>query len=233
MQMVTTTATAIVRNEPVNEKAALRLSEILGAYSLEEPFLPCLAEVPSGSHLALFGENPSAARMVEFWYILHGLVKAENCIYATSGDVDEVKDMMSSQGIDVPNYEKVKGLLHVLHFEDLSKDAIGLQNSVERILPARAGVAPSYPFVLSWPDHSDRVYQDKIRLKESERRVHDITLEQPFSFLNSLNKSTMCQYPVDNVASVRSDWLEVFLSVHDAAIYAPNFQDIALFGLKH
>ena len=45
--------------------------------------LSFLADVPHGSHLVLFHEEDRAGEALEFWYLLHGLVKGEGGVYLT------------------------------------------------------------------------------------------------------------------------------------------------------
>jgi hypothetical protein len=99
----------------------------------------------------LFLENEEAARRVEFWYLMHGLVRGEHCVYTTDGDPDEVRGVMARRGLDVDYYEKEKGRLHVMQIEDPMYDPEGLTSGVGKVVTKIfARTRPPYRIVSRW-----------------------------------------------------------------------------------
>jgi hypothetical protein len=211
-----------------NQQAAISLfAENLSRYPTENG-LPYLANVPSGSHLALFWENPETARMVEYWYIIHGLVKGEHCIYTTHGDPDEVRNHMAGRGMDVQYYEKERGLLHILQIDDPMDDLDGLTNGVGKVCrKIFANTNPPYRIVSRWIRD---VYSEEGKKANMEVEVTchkgylgELPLDNPYSMFKNFPGSMICHYPVDQFnAKTHADWIRNHLSSHHVAVYVPG-----------
>ena len=87
--------------------------------------LPYLTNVPRSTHLALFWEDDNAARLLEFWYLLHSLVRREHCICTTHGELDFIRNHTVERGSDIDYYEKRLELLHILQIDDQVYDPEG------------------------------------------------------------------------------------------------------------
>lgn len=224
-----------------NSRAASELkispfAEILSRYPSEQA-LPFLADVPSGSHLALFWENAEAAKLVEYWYLLHGLVRGEHCIYTTHGDPNEVRDQMAKRGLDVDYYERSKQRLHILQIDDPMYDENGLTNGVGKVCrKIFANTNPPYRIVSRWIRD---VYSEdgKKANMEVEVTCHkgylgELPESNPYGMFKSFLGSMICHYPVDkfNLDS-HSDWIKNHLTSHHAAIYVPDLHNVKLVRL--
>lgn len=211
-------------------------AENLSRYPAEQG-LPYLANVPRGTHLVLFWENADAARMVEYWYLLHGLVRGEHCIYTTHGSADDIRSSMASKGLDVNYYEKDRKLLHIVEIEDPTFDSDGLTSGVvKQVKKMFANAQPPYRVI-------SRLMRD---IYSKERRMASIEVEatchrgylgslppdNPYSFFDHFPGSLMCHYPVDRYsAKTHADWLKNHLSSHHVAVFVPDLSHFRVFKL--
>src|SRR5579875_319711 len=214
-------------NVTSRDLALSSFAEILSRYPTEEG-LPFLANVPSGSHLALFWEDENAARLVEFWYLLHGLVRGEHCIYTTHGDTNEIRNAMARRGLDVDYYERQRGLLHVLQIDDPMNDPDGLTNGVGKVVnKIFANTRPPYRIVSRWirDVYSEEGKRANMEVEVTCHRGYlgQLPSENPYSMFKSFPGSMICHYPVDKYnAKTHADWIRNHLSSHHVIVYVPK-----------
>lgn len=211
-------------------------TESLSRYPKEHA-LPFLANVPSGSHLALFWEEADAARLVEFWYILHGLVREEHCIYTTHGDTTEVRAAMQRRGLDVEYYEDTKGLLHIVQIEDPMNDPEGLTNGVSKVVQKIfANTKPPYRIVSRWIRAVD-TEEGKRANMEVEVMCHmgylgKLPRTNPYSMFRKFQGSMICHYPINTLsAKTHNEWVRNHLSAHHVAIFVPSTTQMSVVRL--
>ena len=185
--------------------------------------LEFLAE-PQGRHIAVLYEDERRAKLVQMWYVMHGLVKGQHCIYTTHGVVDDARLMMKDTGIDIGYYEKERGLLHIKKIPILEHaDEV---NSMVRELPNSvfSGARPPFRSVV-------RLFEGELDGEEKERLCVEVEAAAqegfkmeaadggPFTLFAGLEGSVMCHHPV---AGLGLDTISKLIAAHDATLLVPK-----------
>lgn len=174
---------------------------------------------------------------MEFWYILHGLVKGEHCIYTTHGNPQEIRDQMARRGLDLDYYEKRKRLLHILQIEDPMYDPGGLTNGVGKVVrKIFVDTQPPYRIVSRWirDVYSEEGKRANMEVEVTCHRGYlgELLQDNPYSLFKNFRGSMICHYPVDHFSlETHLDWVNNHLSSHHAAIYVPNTHDLRVVRL--
>jgi hypothetical protein len=99
-----------------------------GALEFRSHPLEFLAD-PNCKHFVVLYEDEHRADLMKFWYLVHGLVKGEHCIYTTHGSVEEARSQMRASGVDIDYYEKSEDFVSI---PDPGKDPTGLRPAARK-----------------------------------------------------------------------------------------------------
>ena len=163
-----------------------------------------------GKHLVLFYEKLEYAFMIQFRFINKGLLKGENCIYATHGDTKFIEDQMAYSGINVEEFKR-KNLLHVYQIPIAMDDPEGALKGAEKIMKKIfADSGPPFRVVSVLVPEIDSDARMAAGL-DIERNCH--------SSFNSLQCSWLCSYDVANIDDSRKDvFMDGIMRNHHAVI---------------
>ena len=203
--------------------------------TLEPHPLSFLADVPKGSHLVLFHEEDRVEEALEFWYLLHGLVRGEGGVYLTLEDPQSIRDRMEERGIDVEYYERERGLLHITRLKDPTKHPYGFdEGMMEMYHDAFNGVR--------WPCRVVGTSVPEIETEEQIRlnlEVESGAMEgfqgkagtsSMYRVFNNFHGSVLCHYRIsnsNNFSEAQQRWMVQNQSCHDKAILVPKSRKIA------
>ena len=171
-------------------------------------------------HIALFYDDPEYARLIEFRFIKNGLLKGEQCVYATEEDSGSIVLKFLSYGIPLGYFVSKK--LRVIqirnscgdHDELLEKSKKDLQMIREELLPPFRIVSRIVPDVSTVDGIS-------VELKLEKLVHHNFD-----DFCGSL----MCPYDISGIERTkRKQWLEELRLSHHICIYAPKFGEGGVF----
>ncbi len=185
--------------------------------------LDFLADPPQ-KHIALLYENERRAKLLQFWYIIHGLTKGEHCIYVTYGDVDEERARMKAAGLDTVYYEKERGLLHIRRIAPI-KTKEEIPHAINQ-LTHRAFEGAKEPFrIVLRLVHGEFDTDEKVKLVSAiEKGLHDgcssiAEKGGPFAIFSAYRGSIVCHHPV------KAESLEIIanlVATHDATVLVPQ-----------
>src|SRR5689334_12971555 len=102
--------------------------------------------VDTRKHIALFYEESEYARLIEFRFLKNGLMRGEQCIYATDEDSGAIVLKMLSFGIPLEYLENKKLRVYQLHDGFTSRDKI-LENSKKNIQSILSGLKSPFRIV--------------------------------------------------------------------------------------
>jgi hypothetical protein len=202
--------------------------------TLENHPLSLLADAPRGSHLVLFHEEDRTGEALEFWYLLHGLVRGEHGILLTLDNTESIRDHMTKRGIDVDYYERERGLLHIIRFIDPTKHPLGFSEGLREMYrdslnsarrPCRV-VAASVPEI-----HTEEQIRLNLEVesdamagfqgKASKGSVYDV--------LDNFRGSILCHYGItSSFSETQRRWMTQNQLCHHTAILAPKNRKIAI-----
>jgi hypothetical protein len=190
--------------------------------------LSLLAEAPRGCHIVLFHEEDRSGEALEFWYLLHGLVRSEHGIYLTLDDPEIIRDRMKKRGIDVDYYEKDRDLLHIRQFEDPTKHPRGFTEGLREMYHA-AFIGAKRPCRVVGASVPEVRTEEQIRLNievesgamagfqgiPGKGSVYD-------AFVN-FHGSVLCHYGItSNFTEAQNRWIVQNQECHHVAIFAPK-----------
>jgi hypothetical protein len=201
--------------------------------TLETHPLSFLADVPKGSHIVLFHEEDRNGEALEFWYLLHGLVKGEGGVYLTLDDPRNVKNRMKERGIDVEYYEGERGLLHIIRFKDPNKHPLGFEYGMREMYhDALNGVKRPCRVVGASVPEIETEEQIRLNLEvESGARAgfqKKAGKESVYSVFDDFQGSVLCHYSISgNFTEAQRGWMVQNQRYHDEAILAPKSRKTA------
>lgn len=165
-----------------------------------------------GKHVVFFYEKLEYGLMIEFRFINNGLLKGEQCIYATNGDAKFIEDQMSYSGINVEDYKR-KNLLHIYQIPNTMDDPEGALKGAEKIM--NKILADSKP-----PFRVISIFIPEVNTDAEMAAAVDIERSRHASFSN-LQCSWLCPYYLENIeASIREEFMDSILRNHHAVISA-------------
>ena len=191
--------------------------------------LEYLAE-PDSKHLAILYENEKRAKLIQFWYLIHGLTKGEHCIYTTHLEIDEERARMKGAGLDVEYYEKERGLLHIRKIEALESEQEVTAAIRGFVNSACEGGRPPYRSVFRLIDGELKA-DDKVKLvTKIENGIHmGISKKSldgsPFAILSGYQGSMMCHHPVEGAGL---ELVSELIAAHDATVFVSKTGDTKL-----
>jgi hypothetical protein len=196
--------------------------------------LSLLADAPRGSHLVLFHEEDRSGEALEFWYLLHGLVRGEHAILLTLDNPESIRDHMTKKGIDVDYYERERGLLHIIRFIDPIQYPLGFSE----------GLREMYCDFLNNGRRSCRVVAASVPEVQTEEQIRlNLEVESDamagfqgkaskgsvYDALHNFQGSILCHYTVtSSFSEAQHRWMIRNQSCHHAAILAPKNRKIAI-----
>lgn len=179
---------------------------------------------PLQKHIALLYEDERRAKLLQFWYIVHGLSKGEHCIYVTDGDVDEERARMKGAGMDTAYYEEERSLLHIKRIAPIKTEQ-EIPRAVNQLTQsAFKGAREPFRIVLRLV-HGEFETDEKVKLVSAvEKGLHDgcnSTAEKggPFAIFSAYRGSIVCHHPV-KAASL--EMIANLVATHDATVLVPQ-----------
>lgn len=174
-------------------------------------------------HIALFYDDPEYARLIEFRFIKNGLLKGEQCVYATDDDSGSIVLKMLSYGIPLEYFERKKLRVYQIHNSQVDHDGImkSCKKDIGRILsdlqsPFRI-VSRIVPDVTTLTGMSVEL--------ELERELH--------LRFDDLGGMVICPYDLSKIeTSRRKEWLTELRENHHDVIYAPKFGEGGILSIQ-
>lgn len=80
------------------------------------PAIKYIDSLEGKQHILLFYEEPEYAKLIEFGFIRNGLMKGEQCVYATDEDSGDIVVKMLRYGISLKYF--LNGMLRVLQISN-------------------------------------------------------------------------------------------------------------------
>lgn len=196
--------------------------------------LSFLADVPRGSHLVLYHEQEGLGEILEFWYLLHGLIKGESAIYLTTDDPEKIRQKMRNRRIDVDYFENDRGQLHLIKFNDPAEHPGGFEEGMREMYRAAFDGVKS-PFRVVGASVPEIKTEDQIKrnievesgaMRGFERRASKGSV---YSVFDNFQGSVLCHYSLsDNLSGSQSRWMAQNQSYHHASIVASNAHELAV-----
>jgi DcmR-like sensory protein len=183
--------------------------------SSEEPIpFKFVDSVDTRKHIALFYQESEYARLIEFRFLKNGLMRGEQCVYATGEDSGAIVLKMLSYGIPFEYLESKKLRVLQLHDGFTSREQI-LENSKKNMQSVFAGLKSPFRIVSRIISDVNTLVGMSIEL-ELEKKVHQC--------IGDLGGSVMCPYDLSKIeSSRRKEWLKEIRENHHETIYAPKF----------
>ncbi len=174
-------------------------------------------------HIALFYEELEYARLIEFRFLKNGLVKGEQCVYATENDSGSIVLKMLRYGIPLEYFERKKLRVYQMHNGFTNRNEI-IENARKNIEMILSGLQPPFRIV-------SRIVPDVSTLTgisvemELERETHD--------HFDDFGGSVMCPYDLSKIEpSLRKEWLAQLRENHHEVIYAPKFGEGGILSIR-
>ena len=197
----------------------------LNLHTTKSNSLEYLAARP-GKHIAVLFEDDREGKLLQYWYLVHGLAQGEHCVYLSLGDLDEDRKKMRESGVDLDYYENEIGILRIKKLKPLrSEDAIpsAVQELASKALetedkPTRA--------VINMVNGAARSELGPSLIKSLEQ-----TLQREFSgcdsrgLLSSYKGSMLCNYQVDRP---KLKLISNIISSHDATVIVSKSREMQL-----
>jgi len=165
-------------------------------------------------HIALFYDDPEYARLIEFRFIKNGLLKGEQCVYATEEDSGSIVLKFLNYGIPLHYFQT--GKLRVMQMREScgERDEI-LKKCKKDIEEMRQSLLPPFRIVSRIVPNVSTPEGISIEL-ELEKLVH--------RHFEDFCGSLMCPYDISGIEKTkRKQWLEDLRLSHHVCIYAPKF----------
>lgn len=165
-------------------------------------------------HIALLYEDAEYARLIEFRFIKNGLLRGEQCVYATEEDSGSIVLKFINYGIPLQYFLTRK--LRVIQIRETcgNRDQIltKCKKDLEDIL---YGLVPPFRMVARIVPNVGTLDGISVEL-ELEKLAH-------FHF-EDFGGSLICPYDISKIETTkRRKWLEELRGTHHASIYAPQF----------
>ena len=171
-------------------------------------------------HIVLFYEEPEYARLIEFCFIKNGLMRGEQCLYATDEDSGSIVLKFLSYGIPL-DYFVTRKLRVIQLRETLGGREQILAKSKKDLDDMLCGLLPPFRIVARMiPDVStvDGILAE-LELEKSAQHHFD-----------DLCGSIMYPYDLSKIEKTnKKEWLEELRSSHHVSIYAPRFGEGGVF----
>ena len=183
-------------------------------YDMNHTPIAFIDSLDARKHIALFYDESEYARLIEFRFLKNGLVKGEQCVYATEEDSGTIILKMLSYGIPLKYFERKKIRVYQIHnsFTNSHELMENCKNNIGMIL---ADLQSPFRIV-------SRIVSDVSTLNgmtvelEFERETH-------YHF-DKWEGSVMCPYDLSKVeTSRRKEWLAELHENHHEVIYAQKF----------
>lgn len=186
---------------------------MMTSYEMPTPFR-YIDELDKIQHIGLFYDDPEYARLLEFRFIKNGLLRGEQCIYATEEDSGSIVIKFLSYGIPLRYFQS--GKLRVMQMQPRCGDHKEIFDKCKKDLETiRQSLVPPFRVVSRLvPDVGT---MDGILIElELERAVH--------CHFDDFCGSVMCPYDISKLEiSKRKEWLKELREAHHVSIYAPKF----------
>ena len=165
-------------------------------------------------HIVLFYDDPEYARLIEFRFIKNGLLKGEQCIYATEEDSGSIVLKLLNYGITLPYFQSRK--LRVMQMRERCGDHDEILRKCKKdIEEMRQGLVPPFRIVSRIVPNVSTLDGISVEL-ELEKMVH--------RHFDDFCGSLMCPYDISGIEKTkRKQWLEELRLTHHVCIYAPKF----------
>jgi hypothetical protein len=175
-------------------------------------------------HIVLFYDEPEWAWTIEFRFINNGLLKGENCIYATHGDANVIEDAMIKYGIDVEGFKK-ENLLHVYDIPNPMDDTETPARAAEKL----------WEYIMTDSKPPFRIVTRLVPDVSTEKAI-SVELDMEHNIharYHDFNGSLICPYHVNKIAEKeRGRWIIGLLQNHHAVIFAPKFGKGKAFNMR-
>jgi len=176
----------------------------------------------------MFYENAEHARNLQLWYIMHGLLRNEDCILASSESPQKTRAFLINHNFNVDYFEKELRLLHIRQVRDPRGHRDGVeQGTREELETMLSGI--SHPVRIVAAAVSEIITEDQCMFNlNDESSAHnaflgDVEENSPLSIWKDFNGSMMCHYAIgENSARYYRDWKKKCTSHHDVALYVPR-----------
>jgi hypothetical protein len=165
-------------------------------------------------HIVLFYEDSEYARLIEFRFIKNGLLRGEQCVYATDEDSGSIILKFLIYGIPLKYFQSRK--LRVIQLRETYGDRDEIfKKCKEDLKMIRSGLITPYRIVCRIVPNVSTVDGISVEL-ELERSAQ-------FHF-EDLGGSILCPYDISKIEkTMRKKWLEELRVSHHVNIYAPKF----------
>jgi hypothetical protein len=165
-------------------------------------------------HIVLFYEELEAARIVEYHYLMNGLLKGQDGIHIISDDIDisSVEDEMIKSGIDVEDFKK-KGLLHIRQ--------VSARNYREGPVKGFDSIVKDIVAELKSPSRFRMIARAIPDVSTEEHITDELEVECAYhSTFHNFGGSLLCSYQVEQIEPKRrGKWIEDILQNHHSAIF--------------
>jgi hypothetical protein len=165
-------------------------------------------------HIALFYDDPEYARLIEFRFIKNGLLKGEQCIYATEEDSGSIVLKFLNYGIPLHYFQTRK--LRVIQISQRCGDRGDMYRRCKEDLEViRSGLVPPFRIVARIVPNVDTIDGISVELELEKLAQYHFD-----DFCGSL----MCPYDISKIEKTQKKrWLEELRLSHHVCIYAPAF----------
>ncbi len=183
-------------------------------YDLNPEPIKFVDSLDAKKHIALFYDEPEYARLIEFRFIKNGLLKGEQCVYATDDDSGSIVLKMLSYGIPLEYFERKKLLVYQIHNGQLNYDEI-MKSCRKNIGIILSDLQPPFRIVSRIVPDVSTVTGISVELElEHELHLH----------FDDFGGMVMCPYDLSKIETSRcKEWLTKLHENHHDVIYAPKF----------
>jgi hypothetical protein len=183
-------------------------------YDLNPVPIKFVDSLDAKKHIALFYDELEYARLIEFRFIKNGLLKGEQCVYATDDDSGSIVLKMLSYGIPLEYFERKKLGVYQIHNGQVDYDEImkSCKKDIGRIL---SDLQSPFRIVSRIVPDVSTLTGMSVEL-ELERELH--------LRFDDFGGMVMCPYDLSKIeTSRRKEWLTELRESHHDVIYAPKF----------
>ncbi len=187
-----------------------------------------LVKVPKGTHFVMFYENVVHARNLQLWYLMHGLLRNEDCVFVSYDTPEKTRSFLANHEFNIDYFESELGLLHIRQITDPREHKDGMEEGIREAFetmvsgishPARV-VATTFPEI-----RSEEESNLNISVESSAHDAFRGNVEEgsPYSLWKGLDGSLMCYYAISgNRARYYREWVKKCGKNHDVALYVPR-----------